>query len=237
MSDPAGSACRVSHHEGVRDHVLGDHRARANQGMVTDTMAADDGAVGAQRRAPLHVSGHVLSLADDVASGCLDVGKYRGGAAKNIVFERAAIVDTDVVLNFDVMAQANRTGDEGILADVAILADLGTGHNMGEMPDPGAPPNATRDIDAGRLVNQDLGKGRFVWHGSVVIERLAWLLMTITPALGTAVLIESLGASFDNFTPATSDEVGYYLQINAFVHYGFSGGYFTIAEKPAPASF
>jgi hypothetical protein len=108
---------------------------------------------------------------------------------------------------------------------------------MGEMPDPGAPPNLTRDIDAGGLVNQDLGKRRFVWHGSVVRERLAWLLMTITPALGTLVLINRLGVSLDNFTPATSDEIGYYLQINAFVHHGFSGGYFTISEHPAPASF
>jgi hypothetical protein len=108
---------------------------------------------------------------------------------------------------------------------------------MGEMPDPGAPHNSTRDIDAGRLVNQDLGKRSFVWHDSVVFQRLAWLLMTITPALGTVVLTACLGVSLDNFTPASSDEVGYYLQINAFVHRGFSGGYFTISENPAPASF
>jgi hypothetical protein len=123
------------------------------------------------------------------------------------------------------------------MADVAILLDFGTGHNMGEMPDPGAPPNSTRDIDAGRLVNQDLGKRSFVWHGRVVFQRLAWLLMTITPALGTAVLIKCLGVSLDSFTPTMSDEIGYYLQINAFVHHGFSGGYFTISETPAPAAF
>src|SRR5262249_999361 len=57
------------------------------------------------------------------------------------------------------------------------------------------------------------------------------------PALGTVVLIQCLGVSLDKFTPAASDEIGYYLQINAFVHHGFSGGYFTISEKPAPASF
>src|SRR5262249_3756386 len=34
-----------------------------------------------------------------------------------------------------------------------------------------------------------------------------------------------------------SDEVVYYLQINAFVHHGFRGGYFTISEHPAPAKF
>jgi hypothetical protein len=71
----------------------------------------------------------------------------------------------------------------------------------------------------------------------MVIQRLGWLLMTITPALATAVLMECLGVRLNNFTPARSDEVGYYLQINAFVHRGFSAGYFTVGENPAPASF
>jgi hypothetical protein len=93
-------------------------------------------------------------------------------------------------------------------------------------------------MSAGALVKEGVGKRRrFVWRDSVVIQRLAWLLMTITPALGTAVLIAWLDVSLDNFTPASSDEVGYYLQINAFVHHGFSGGYFTILENPAPATF
>jgi hypothetical protein len=65
----------------------------------------------------------------------------------------------------------------------------------------------------------------------------AWLLMSVTPALGTFVLIKQMGVSLAKFVPATSDEVGYYLQINAFAHHGFSGGYFTISEHPAPASF
>jgi hypothetical protein len=69
------------------------------------------------------------------------------------------------------------------------------------------------------------------------MRRLAWLLMTITPALGAFLLLEVLGVSLADFAPASSDEIGYYLQINAFVHHGFSGGYFTICEHPAPARF
>jgi hypothetical protein len=55
---------------------------------------------------------------------------------------------------------------------------------------------------------------------------LTWFLMTITPALGALGLMTVLGASLADFAPASSDEVGYYLQINAFVHHGFSGGYY-----------
>jgi hypothetical protein len=66
---------------------------------------------------------------------------------------------------------------------------------------------------------------------------LAWLLMMSTPALGAVVLIALLGVSLADFAPSSSDEIGYYLQVNAFVHHGFSGGYFTICEHAAPARF
>jgi hypothetical protein len=87
-------------------------------------------------------------------------------------------------------------------------------------------------------MDQIIAKGKLSWcHDSVLTRWSAWLLMAITPALCTLVLIEQMRVSLANFTPATSDEVGYYLQINAFVHHGFSGGYFTISEHPAPARF
>jgi hypothetical protein len=86
-------------------------------------------------------------------------------------------------------------------------------------------------------VNQNSGKPTVGGHESVWIQRLSWLSMTVTPALGTLVLMHRLGVTLEQFAPATSDEIGYYLQINAFVHHGFSGGYFTISEKPAAAGF
>ena len=72
---------------------------------------------------------------------------------------------------------------------------------------------------------------------SALLRWSAWLLMTLTPALGTLNLINRMNVSLANFTPVTSDEIGYYLQINAFVHHGFQGGYFTISEHPARAAF
>jgi hypothetical protein len=58
--------------------------------------------------------------------------------------------------------------------------------------------------------------------------------MMITPALGTAVLIKCLNVSLDNFTPVSSDEVGYYLQINTLVHHGFVG-HVLASVRAAPA--
>jgi hypothetical protein len=97
--------------------------------------------------------------------------------------------------------------------------------------------NPLTGIDTGRFVNQNIGKRTFGGNKSVWIQRLAWLLMTATPALGTLVLMDRLGVALEQFAPATSDEIGYYLQINAFVQHGFFGGYFTISEKPAAAGF
>jgi hypothetical protein len=65
----------------------------------------------------------------------------------------------------------------------------------------------------------------------------ACLLMIAGPALGTLVLLRWLGVRLGDFAPATSDEIGYYLQVSSFAHHSFSGGYFTISEFPAAASF
>jgi hypothetical protein len=65
----------------------------------------------------------------------------------------------------------------------------------------------------------------------------AWLLMVLTPALMCLAIMVLQGVSLAEYAPGTNDEVGYYLQTNAFVHKGLNGGYFTISEKPAPARF
>jgi hypothetical protein len=61
--------------------------------------------------------------------------------------------------------------------------------------------------------------------------------MALTPALVCRSLLALQGLSLDEYAPESNDEIGYYLQTNAFVHKGLAGGYFTLAEKPAPAGF
>jgi hypothetical protein len=61
--------------------------------------------------------------------------------------------------------------------------------------------------------------------------------MALTPALACRALLAIQGLSLGDYAPATNDEVGYYLQTNAFVHKGLAGGYFTLNEKSAPLRF
>jgi len=61
--------------------------------------------------------------------------------------------------------------------------------------------------------------------------------MTIGPILVCAVFMAIRGWSLATYAPNANDEVGYYLQIQAFVDKGWAGGYFTICENPAPARF
>jgi len=63
------------------------------------------------------------------------------------------------------------------------------------------------------------------------------LLMIAGPALGALVLLWWLGVRLVDYAPATSDEIGYYLQVSSFAEHGFWGGYFTISEFPAAARF
>ena len=46
-----------------------------------------------------------------------------------------------------------------------------------------------------------------------------------------------LGQCLANFHPDVSDAVMYWHQIKTFVAVGFSGGYYTVGEQAAPASF
>jgi hypothetical protein len=53
----------------------------------------------------------------------------------------------------------------------------------------------------------------------------------------SSAILSTQRLSLADYAPSSNDEVGYYLQTNAFVHKGFAGGYFTICEKQARARF
>ena len=63
-------------------------------------------------------------------------------------------------------------------------------------------------------------------------------LILLLPALSlTGLASVYLGQSLANFHPDTSDAIMYWHQIKTFVAVGFSGGYYTVGEEAAPASF
>ena len=63
-------------------------------------------------------------------------------------------------------------------------------------------------------------------------------LILLLPALSlTGLASVYLGQSLANFHPADSDAIMYWHQIKTFVAVGFSGGYYTVGEEAAAASF
>ena len=63
-------------------------------------------------------------------------------------------------------------------------------------------------------------------------------LILLVPALSlTGMASVYLGQRLADFHPAETDAVMYWHQIKTFVAVGFSGGYYTIGEQAAPASF
>ena len=63
-------------------------------------------------------------------------------------------------------------------------------------------------------------------------------LILLLPALSLTCLASVyLGQSLANFHPDISDAIMYWHQIKTFVAVGFSGGYYTVGEEAAPASF
>src|SRR3954470_1601600 len=63
---------------------------------------ADDGCVGAQRRAAAHAGSDELMFARELGARVLYIREYARRPAKYVIFELDAVVHRDVVLNFDV---------------------------------------------------------------------------------------------------------------------------------------
>lgn len=59
----------------------------------------------------------------------------------------------------------------------------------------------------------------------------------LAPAVSVASILLLLHAGFGSYWPLSSDDVIFNHQIRTFTAVGFSGGYYTVSELPAPASF
>ena len=96
----------------------------ADEGVLADSVAADDRAVGAERCSLFDEGGaHLIHFAD-FCTGIVDVGKDHGWAAEDAVFQCDAFIDGDVVLDFAFVADDGVGTDDDVLADVAVFADF-----------------------------------------------------------------------------------------------------------------
>src|SRR5262249_24449467 len=115
--------------------------------------AAHDGGVGPDARSAAHARLLIHVSADDLAARVDDVGKNAGRPKKDIVFDDGAGVERYVVLNLDVVADQHMAGDMDVLPQDAALADLAIRHDMAEVPNLGAFPDVTGNVNIGRRVS------------------------------------------------------------------------------------
>src|SRR5262249_11189025 len=73
---------------------------------------------------------------------------------EHVRLDDRAVVQGDVVLDLDVVADDDARGDVDVLAEDALHADLAIGHDVREMPDLGPVADVARLIDVGGLVNE-----------------------------------------------------------------------------------
>ena len=116
---------RVAIEHGVGWNVAGDHCPGADQRVCADRAAAHDRGIGADARATLHERGLVIlrSVSRKRRTWGRDVREDHARATENVVFERHAFVDGDIVLDLDVAADRHPGTDHHILADSTPASD------------------------------------------------------------------------------------------------------------------
>ena len=124
LADPARSPPRNAGYQRKVRNIPSDHGSSADERVAANGDAADDGGISSYRSAAHDQRLAVLILSRDVAPRIDDVGEYHAWATEDIVLDRYAFVDGDVVLDADVVAEDGATGDENALTEGAAFTDL-----------------------------------------------------------------------------------------------------------------
>ena len=103
--------------------------------------------IGADCHSAPHHRPHVLPPADDLRARVDNVGEHHGRAAKHVVFHLDSLVEGNVVLYFDVVANDDSSADKTVLPEGAASADAAAAHDMAKVPDLGALPNDAGLVD------------------------------------------------------------------------------------------
>ena len=88
-------------------HIVGNDGAGADEAVVTELVAADDGGVGSNGGALPHSGWQELGLPFHVRAWMVDVGEDATWTQKRIVFDDDTGVDGDVVLDLHASTQTN----------------------------------------------------------------------------------------------------------------------------------
>ena len=134
FAHPAGLPRRIAHHERIVGNVVRNNGPRANHGVFSDNVSADNGGVGAYGGTLFNAGGLVLVFADYGAAGVDNVGEDAGGAEKYIVLANNARINRYIVLHLDIIAQHHAGAHHHVLPDIAVAADAAPAHKVAEVP-------------------------------------------------------------------------------------------------------
>ena len=108
MAHPADAARGNPGHQGEIRHVLRHDRSGRDKSVTADGVAADDGRVRTDGGAALDQSGAELALARNRRARIDDIGEHATRATEDVILQRHAFIETDVVLNLAVVADRTR---------------------------------------------------------------------------------------------------------------------------------
>lgn len=149
-----------THHERIIRHIAVDDSSGSDEGIAPNGDATDNGGIGANGGTPFNQSFLIFVTTVNLTAGIDDIGEDAGGTQETVVFDDDAGVDGDIVLDLDVVTEDDTRGDDHILAEAAVFANLCAGHDVGEMPDLRAPANLGAFIDIAGRVDKEVGHFR-----------------------------------------------------------------------------
>lgn len=126
------------------------------KGVSSDGDAADDGAVCAQGSAFFNPDRPGLIHFAHPCTRVINIGEDHWGAAEYVVFQGYVFIDRYIVLDFALIAYLDFRSNDDVLADVAVFADVGAGHDVAEVPDFGSFAYLAVVVDVGWFVYEIL---------------------------------------------------------------------------------
>src|SRR5206468_4606665 len=111
-------------------NIAGYDGARSHKGKTPDRESTENGCVRSQGDPLPDKRWAVLMLPGDVAAGVDHIREHDRRPAEHAVFQRHAVVDRNVVLDFDASAHDGAGGDKDVLADGTPRAKRGPFRDM-----------------------------------------------------------------------------------------------------------
>ena len=144
---------RNAGHQGVIFHIRGHDGTGSNQGAAPYRVTAHNRAIRAERCAFAHARTRVNSVHREVRPRSIYIRENTGRTAEDMVLDLDALVNGDIVLDPDPVADADVIRHIHILAQGTVRSDDSPALDVAEMPNLGTGANPGAVIHVAALVN------------------------------------------------------------------------------------